>query len=120
MGRPKRNVLAAVQESLSPPAELEPNQNLVRVLKAEGNNLYTCELPNKKPVILELAQRFRNTLWIKRGGFVLAEGYPVDSRDSRAAGEIVNVVRDEKLWRKQSYWYGLCNTYVSCLLICCL
>lgn len=105
MGKPKRNVLAAAQEALSPPAELEPTQVIVRVVKPEGNNLYTCEMPNTKPVVLELAQRFRNTIWIKRGGYVLAESYPMGSQDSRAIGEIINVVRDEKLWRKQAYWY---------------
>ncbi|KAF7543690.1 hypothetical protein G7Z17_g10541 [Cylindrodendrum hubeiense] len=104
MGRPKRNVLAAAVEAMTPPAELQPNQSLVRVVKPEGNNLYTCELPNTKPIVLELAQRFRNTIWIKRGGFVLAERYEDNSHDGRAMGEIVNVVRDEKLWRKQGYW----------------
>ncbi|GAB0132446.1 hypothetical protein EsDP_00000881 [Epichloe bromicola] len=104
MGKPKRNVLAAAEETLTPPETLGPNESLVRVVKPLGNNLYTCELPNKKPVVLELAQRFRNTIWIKRGGFVLAERYADGSSDSRADGEIVNVVRDEKLWRKQLYW----------------
>lgn len=104
MGRPKRNVLAAAEQALSPPDNLEENQVLVRVIKPEGNNLYTCELPNKKDFLLELAQRFRNTIWIRRGGFVVAELYPAGSEESRAAGEIVNIVRDEKLWRKQSYW----------------
>lgn len=106
MGRPKRNVQAAAEESLTPPAALEPSQSLVRVVKPEGNNLYACELPNKKPVVLELAQRFRNTIWIRRGGIVLAERYPEGSEEGRAAGEIVNVVRDDKLWKKQPYWYG--------------
>ncbi|KAK2608647.1 hypothetical protein QQS21_002758 [Conoideocrella luteorostrata] len=105
MGKPKRNVLAAAEETLNPPDSLEVNQSLVRVVKPEGNNLYTCELPNQKPVVLELAQRFRNTIWIKRGGYVLAERYTEGSNDGRAGGEIVNVVRDEKLWRKQPYWY---------------
>lgn len=104
MGRPKRNVLAAAEEALTPPDSLQPNQVLVRVVRPEGNNLYTCELPNKKPVVVELAQRFRNTIWIKRGGFVVAERYDAGAEDTRAAGEIVNIVRDEKLWRKQPYW----------------
>lgn len=104
MGRPKRNVLAAADESMTPPDVLGPGQSIVRVVKPEGNNLYTCELPDTKPLILELAQRFRNTIWIKRGGFVLAERYQESKEDSRAMGEIVNVVRDEKLWRKQAYW----------------
>ncbi|EEU40174.1 uncharacterized protein NECHADRAFT_32323 [Fusarium vanettenii 77-13-4] len=104
MGRPKRNVLAAAEESMTPPDVLGPGQSIVRVVKPEGNNLYTCELPDTKPLILELAQRFRNTIWIKRGGFVLAERYQESREDTRAMGEIVNVVRDEKLWRKQAYW----------------
>ncbi|KAF4995831.1 hypothetical protein FGRMN_4893 [Fusarium graminum] len=104
MGRPKRNVLAAAEAALTPPDVLEPNQSLVRVVKPEGNNLYTCELPNTKTLLLELGQRFRNTIWIKRGGFVLAERYEDSKEDTRSEGEIVNVVRDEKAWRKQSYW----------------
>ncbi|RSM05488.1 hypothetical protein CEP52_006239 [Fusarium oligoseptatum] len=104
MGRPKRNVLAAAEESMTPPDVLGSSQSIVRVVKPEGNNLYTCELPDSKPLILELAQRFRNTIWIKRGGFVLAQRYEESKEDSRAMGEIVNVVRDEKLWRKQAYW----------------
>lgn len=88
---------------MNPPDTLEKNQAIVRVIKAEGNNLYNCELPNKKDLVLELAQRFRNTIWIKRGGYVLAERY--DEADGRVMGEIINVVRDEKAWRKQPYWY---------------
>ncbi|GJN69787.1 hypothetical protein PLIIFM63780_000016 [Purpureocillium lilacinum] len=104
MGRPKRNVLAAAEAALSPPDALEPNQSLVRVIRPEGNNLFTCELPSRKPVLLELAQRFRNTIWVKRGGFVVAERYGESAEETRADGEIVNIVRDEKLWRKQPYW----------------
>ncbi|KAF6824094.1 eukaryotic translation initiation factor eif1a-like protein [Colletotrichum plurivorum] len=102
MGRPKRSAQAAAEEALTPPDELSGNQSIVRVLRAEGNNLYTCELPNKKDMVLELAQRFRNTIWIKRGGYVLAERY--EEPEGRVQGEIINVVRDEKAWRRQSYW----------------
>ncbi|EEY17364.1 hypothetical protein D7B24_004594 [Verticillium nonalfalfae] len=104
MVRVKRNVLAAAEESATPPSALEPNQSVAKVIKAEGNNLYTCLLPNKKDILLELAQRFRNTIWIKRGGYVLAERYDADQLNGRVLGEIVNVVGDEKAWRKQPYW----------------
>jgi probable RNA-binding protein EIF1AD len=104
MGRPKRNVLAAAEESLTPPGALEAHQSLARVVKSEGNNFWSCELPNGKPILLELAQRFRNTIWIKRGGYVLAERYQESLENTRAEGEIINVVRDEKMWRKQPYW----------------
>jgi probable RNA-binding protein EIF1AD len=106
MGKPKRNVLAAAEESATPPDELTDSQSVARVVKAEGNNLYTCALPNTKTVVVELEPRFRNTIWIKRGGYVLVDLASADERpaNSRVVGEIVNVVRDEKAWRKQPYW----------------
>lgn len=106
MARPKRSLVAAAQEANTPPAALEPSQALVRVVKAEGNNLYLCQLPDKKELLVELAQRFRNTVWIKRGGYVVVDRYAQeDGQNSRVVGEIVNVVGDEKAWRKQPYWY---------------
>ncbi|KAK8010778.1 hypothetical protein PG990_009743 [Apiospora arundinis] len=104
MGRPKRNIQAAAEESMTPPDALSENQTLARVIKAEGNNLYSCLLPNQKTVVVELADRFRNTIWIKRGGYALVELYPAPEPKSRVEGEITNVVRDEKAWRKQGYW----------------
>ena len=111
MGPPNRKALTAAKAPLSPPDAIEPNHSLVRVIRPKGNNLFTCELPSRKPVLLELAQRFRNTIWVKRGGFVVAERYGESAEETRADGEIVNIVRDEKLWRKQPYW---------CARSCCL
>ncbi len=107
MGRTNRGVLAASDETLTPPAALAANQSLVRVIKPEGNNLFLCALPgsdNKTTIVLELAQKFRNTIWIKRGGFALAERYEAGATDTRAQGEIINIVRGEKEWRKRPYW----------------
>ncbi|KAK0643876.1 hypothetical protein B0T16DRAFT_459972 [Cercophora newfieldiana] len=106
MGKPKRSVLAAAEESATPPDELTESQSVARVVKAEGNNLYTCALPNTKTIVVELEPRFRNTIWIKRGGYVLVDLASAEERGpgSRVVGEIVNVVRDEKAWRKQAYW----------------
>ncbi|KAH7369265.1 hypothetical protein B0T11DRAFT_327360 [Plectosphaerella cucumerina] len=104
MARPKRSIVAAAQEASTPPAALEPSQSLVRVVKAEGNNLYLCQLPDQAELLVELAQRFRNTVWIKRGGYVVVQRYPENDQNGRVVGEIVNVVGDEKAWRKQPYW----------------
>ncbi|KAI0206302.1 hypothetical protein F4808DRAFT_455065 [Astrocystis sublimbata] len=104
MGRPKRDVLAAAEESTTPPAELTVSQHVARVVKAEGNSLYNCMLPKQQTVLVELAARFRNTIWIKRGGYVLVDLASIDEKKGRVEGEIVNVVREEKEWRKQSYW----------------
>ncbi|KAI1142463.1 nucleic acid-binding protein [Hypoxylon sp. FL0543] len=104
MGRPKRDIRAAAEESTTPPDQLTDTQSLAKVIKAEGNSLYTCSLPNQRTVLVELAPRFRSTIWIKRGGYVLVELTPPKELKGKVEGEIVNVVRDEKEWRKQSYW----------------
>jgi probable RNA-binding protein EIF1AD len=104
MGRPKRDIRAAAEESTTPPDVLTDSQVLARVIKAEGNSLYSCQLPEKRTVLVELAARFRNTIWIKRGGYVLVDLVTPDEVKGKVEGEIVNVVREEKAWRKQKYW----------------
>ncbi|TGJ84159.1 hypothetical protein E0Z10_g4599 [Xylaria hypoxylon] len=104
MVRPKRDVHAAAEESITPPGELTPSQSVARVIKAEGNSLYSCSLPSQQTVLVELAARFRNTIWIKRGGYVLVDLTPPDETKGKVEGEIVNVVREEKEWRKRNYW----------------
>jgi probable RNA-binding protein EIF1AD len=107
MGRPKRDILATAQESSTPPATLSVNQFIARVVKAAGNNLYAVESSSGETMLVELPSRFRSTIWIKRGGYVLVDTTAFTERDNKIAGEIANVVRDEKQWRKESYWYVL-------------
>jgi len=97
-------VVAAAEETSTPPDSLTATQCIVKVVKAEGNNLYSCTLPNQKTVLVELPSRFRNTIWIKRGGFLLIDTKEAEVRQNKIDGEIINVVRDEHLWRKESYW----------------
>ncbi|KAI1770729.1 nucleic acid-binding protein [Hypoxylon cercidicola] len=104
MGRPKRDIRAAAEESTTPPDQLTASQSVAKVVKAEGNSLYTCYLPSRQTVLVELASRFRNTIWIKRGGYVLLDLTSPQDQKGKVEGEIINVVRDEKEWRKQSYW----------------
>jgi len=104
MGRPKRNVFAAAEETSTPPTALTTTQSIARVIKAEGNSLYSCSLPNQKTVLVELPSRFRNTIWMKRGGYVLIDTKEAHVRQNKIDGEIINVVRDEHLWRKGAYW----------------
>ena len=117
MGKPKRsNVQAAAEESISPPDEITHTQSVARVVKAEGNSLYGCVLPNTKPILVELEPRFRNAIRIKRRGYVLVDmaSSTSDERapNSRVVGEIINVVRDEKIWRKKPYWCA--NIFTPC------
>lgn len=111
MGRPKRHLLATAADTSSPPAVLDQGNHIALVKKAEGNNLYSVELPSEKePLLVELPSRFRSQIWIKRGGYVVVDRTAFDGRENKLGGEIVNVVRDEKQWRKQTYWLVLQNS----------
>ena len=104
MPRPKRDIQAVADKTINPPASLASSQSIACVKQASGNNLYQVELPSGKLVLVELPARFRSTIWIKRGSFVLTDTGILAERDNKLEGEIVNVVRDEKSWRKMSYW----------------
>ena len=104
MGRPKRNLLATAEETLTPSDALPEGQSIARVTKAAGNNLYNADFPYGKPILVELPSRFRSTIWIKRGSYVVVDTKALADRDNKLDGEIINVVRDEREWRKQSYW----------------
>jgi probable RNA-binding protein EIF1AD len=104
MGPPRRKFQETVEATLTPPDTLASSQSIARVVKAEGNNLYSVELPSAEKLLVELPARFRSTIWLKRGGFVVVDTKALADRDNMLDGEIVNVVRDERQWRKENYW----------------
>ncbi|OJJ50942.1 hypothetical protein ASPZODRAFT_126916 [Penicilliopsis zonata CBS 506.65] len=104
MGLPRRKLLATAEETLTPPDELTPQQQIARAIKATGNNIYLVELASKQTLLVELPARFRSAIWIKRGSFVVVDTGALEERENKLGGEIVNVVRDEKAWRKAPYW----------------
>ena len=104
MPRPKRDIRATADETVTPPDALPSSQMISLVKQASGNNLYQVELPSSQTLTVELAARFRSTIWLKRGSYVLVDTSSLAERDNKIGGEIVNVVRDEKSWRKKSWW----------------
>ncbi|KAJ5120648.1 uncharacterized protein N7515_010036 [Penicillium bovifimosum] len=104
MGPPRRKMLATAEETLTPPDELSNTQQIVRAIKATGNNIYLVEKTDKKQMLVELPARFRSTIWIKRSSYVVIDTKGQEERDNKIEGEIVNVVRDEKAWRKAPFW----------------
>lgn len=104
MPRPKRNINAVIEDTLTPPDALPQNQIIARLKQAAGKNLYNLELPNGEIVLAELNQKFRSTIWLKRGSYVVLDSSALADRENKLDGEIVNVVGDEKAWRKMSYW----------------
>lgn len=106
MGRPKRQVLATIEDTITPPDVLPEAHLIARIVKGEGKNLYSAELPGGKQILAELEAKFRSTVWMKRGSYVVIDTTGLAERDNKLDGEIVNVVRDEKAWRKMAYWYA--------------
>jgi len=104
MGRPKRNLLATIDETLTPPDALDPDHVIARIVKAAGKNLYTVELASGGSTLVEMPARFRSKIWVKRGTYVVIDTKALADRDNKLGGEIANIVRDEKQWRKESYW----------------
>jgi probable RNA-binding protein EIF1AD len=107
MPRPKRLLQQAAEITTSPPENLSDTQGIARVVKATGNNLYQVTLSSSESVLVELPSKFRNLVWIKRGGFVVVDSNGenlAEGRDNKIWGEIVNIVREERAWRKMSYW----------------
>ena len=107
MPRPKRLLYATALETSSPPDALLQTQSLARVVGAQGKNLYLVKLPSRPDdtLLVELPARFRSTIWMKRGSYVLVDTAAAEDRDNKIDGEIINIVRDEKGWRKMAYWY---------------
>lgn len=104
MPKPKRNINAVAEETLYPPTALEPGQQIARVKQAAGKNLYHVELSDGSPLLAELPSKFRSTIWMKRGSYVLVDTSVMADRDNKLGGEIVNLVGDEKAWRKMTWW----------------
>ncbi len=106
MPPPRRILQATVEETLNPPPTLSITQQIARIIKAEGNNLYSIETPPGEQLLVELPSRFRSSIWLKRGGYVLidTDRKVFGERENKIDGEIVNVVREEKRWRKRNYW----------------
>ncbi|EXJ55496.1 hypothetical protein A1O7_08423 [Cladophialophora yegresii CBS 114405] len=100
----RRKIRNAAEDTLTPPDTLAPGQLIARVVKAHGKDLYTVQTADSSELLAELEARFRGTIFVRRGGYVLVDTTTTASRENKIQGEIVNIVRDEKAWRKQPFW----------------
>ena len=104
MRRSKRAINATAEDTLTPPDVLSGSHVIARIVKGEGKNIWKVHLPTAESVLVELPNRFRSTFWLKRGSFVVVDRSAFQDRKNQLFGEIVNLVGNEKLWRKQSFW----------------
>ena len=100
----RRKLNNTVNDTVTPPDSLTQSQTIARIIKNNGKDLFTVQTPESATLLVELDAKFRATVWIKRGGYVVVDRVAASDRDNKIQGGIVNVVRDEKTWRKQPYW----------------
>lgn len=98
MPRSKRELHAIADETTTPPNTLPSSRVIGQVKQATGKNVYQLELPNGQTILAELESRFRSTVWMKRGSYVVVDTAGLADRDNKLGGEIVNVIRDERAW----------------------
>ena len=86
-----------------PPDELTDSQRIAKVDQVMGNNLYQIILPDDSKRLVELPPKFRSTMWIRRGGYVVIDDTG-NERNNKIDGEIIIVIHEVKKWMKLQYW----------------
>lgn len=70
----RKHVMRSVMaEDLEIPAS---NQDIVRIRASVGNNLHEVETESNETYLVSMPSRFRKSVWVKRGDFILVEPIP--------------------------------------------
>lgn len=79
------------------------NQTLVKVLGPRGNHLYEVIAADGTTFLASMPSKFRNTVWIKNGSFVVIE--PIEE-GNKVKGEIVKILLKHhiKQMKKDGNW----------------
>ncbi|EEB08824.1 translation initiation factor eIF1A-like protein [Schizosaccharomyces japonicus yFS275] len=95
---------ATFQASMDPPDHLEENQLIARVTALRGSSLFEVTDPAGSTLLVEMPPKFRKSVWVKRGGYVLLDKSEFQDKKNKIDGTIVHVIHSTKVWMKQHYW----------------
>jgi len=89
-----------LQPELRTPAE---GQQIVRVTGGRGNYLHDAETAAGDSFIVSMPSKFRRSVWVKRGDYVLVETIP---EGDKVKAEIVTVLTKEhiRFYKNQNCW----------------
>jgi len=73
--------------------ELTKNQRIVKVIENKGQHIYLVELPSGDTTLTLLPAKFRNTIWIKRGDYVIIEDEEVITPEKNFSGKIRSIIK---------------------------
>ncbi|KAH6925951.1 hypothetical protein HPB50_012444 [Hyalomma asiaticum] len=79
------------------------NQQIVKMLRCRGNNLYEVREPSGETYLVSIAANFKRTAWIRRGAFVIVErnkeGSPVKAEIHRFLFPYeITYIQDHGMW----------------------
>ncbi|PFX17448.1 probable RNA-binding protein EIF1AD [Stylophora pistillata] len=81
----------------------DPNQQIVKILGGRGNNLHEVETSDGKKFLVSMPSKFRKSVWIKRGDFVIVD--PIEEGNKVCAemvhilyGKQIKYLKNEGLW----------------------
>ncbi|XP_030762834.1 probable RNA-binding protein EIF1AD [Sitophilus oryzae] len=89
--RRKHVLLEVFRHGFSTPSE---HQRIVKVLASRGNNLHEVEDSDGSRFLVTMPTKFRRTIWIIRGGYILIE--PIQE-GKKVKGKIVRILNNEQI-----------------------
>lgn len=93
------------QISFDPPARLEKDQVVAKVVQLKGSALFMVVENNGQELLVEMPPKYRNKIWVRRNGFVIVDKSEFLEKDNKIDGTILYVVQSPlKNWKKQIYW----------------
>lgn len=96
----KKHVTREVLEDYPEP---ENDQYIVRIFGPRGNNLHEVERDDGSRFLCSMPTKFRKSVWIKRGGFVIVE--PIEEGE-KVKAEIAHILFPEQIrhLQKRGLW----------------
>lgn len=81
----------------------DPNQQIVKILGGRGNNLHEVETSDGKKFLVSMPSKFRKSVWIKRGDFVIVD--PIEE-GNKVCAEIVHILygKQIKYLKNEGLW----------------
>uniref|UniRef100_A0A1Z5L809 Probable RNA-binding protein EIF1AD n=1 Tax=Ornithodoros moubata TaxID=6938 RepID=A0A1Z5L809_ORNMO len=86
-----KHVTKAVLEEYVLPSE---QQQIVRILSGRGNNLHEVENSTGETFLVSMPTKFRKSVWVKRGDFVIVD--PIEEGD-RVKAEIAHILYKDQI-----------------------
>eukprot|EP01089_Gocevia_fonbrunei_P020388 TRINITY_DN7595_c0_g1_i3.p1 TRINITY_DN7595_c0_g1~~TRINITY_DN7595_c0_g1_i3.p1 ORF type:complete len:134 (-),score=29.82 TRINITY_DN7595_c0_g1_i3:25-426(-) len=99
------------QQTLDEAPEPTEDQQIVQVTEIRGTNILGVKFANGEEILCLMPAKFRKTVWVKKGGYVLIEPFTEmikkeKYKDVKLKGRVVHVLFPPhiKQYKKQGIW----------------